>query len=332
MPISIPDGRILPSNPKAGGGFRSLGVAAGAAFTPFRLISFDGLSNGQAVVGAGSVAGKKFDSVQGNSAFANGFGTIATTSEAMPGATSCCAMSIAQGSDGDPSGGDTGAGFGAFGGKFIFPVADRPAEGEELWTGMWMKFPSNWSWGSSGTNIGFLKFLRFENDDPGVSGKIDIHALNGAFDGSAAGSAQIGWTLTSEFDPKSQSETHRKTQDIFGLGVWRWVELYQKFSFNRALTEQVIWLDEQFVYSIKGTAAQWRAPNGTIQTATIGSGIRNLPTATAKTSSFMLLTYWNGYAPQDQTCYVQNVALHPSTAGYLPTKTDALGNTMMGEI
>lgn len=329
MPIAYPGNQATKTaRSKVGGGFES--AIESAAFSPFRVIDFDGLSNGQSVVGTGSVEGSRFDSVLGNIGFADGFGVQATTSIARPGKTSSCAMSISAGSDGDPAGGATGAGQGAFGGKFSFPPADQIGEGGELWFGAWLYFPSGWSWDSSGATPNFIKFFRLENDD-GASGRLDMHALTGGYDGSVPASDQIGWTLgVSEFDPANQAETHRKTQEIATLGAWRWVEVYHKFSSDRSLSEQVIWLDEAFVYSRKGPNVQWVDPSGTLQTETLPDGIRNLPTSTSKTDALMVFTYWNGGAPQDQTCYLQTVVIHPSTAGNLPTKTDQFGNVMMG--
>lgn len=298
-------------------------------FSPLRTVSFDGLDNEQAVFGSGSVEGKRWDSVLGNTPYAGGYGMRATTAVAAPGYTSSCHMTIAEGGDGDPSGGDTGVGMGAFGGQITFG-ADALSEGQEIWVRYMIRLAPdfNWDHGTGTSQPGYIKLIRINNSANGQ--RLEHHAINGSWDGNAAAdNLQIGWSMANEFDAKVQASTHKTTQDILELGTWHYLEIYIKASYDRSIAARRTWIDGQLVFERVGNVNKWVAPNGTLQEETIASGERSLPNDSGSTlTSILLFTYWNGYAPQDNECWLQRVDYH-KTAGDLPN-VDQYGNPCIG--
>jgi hypothetical protein len=299
--------------------------------SPMLSVDFNGLTNTQSVVDTvndpGSTSGKRFDSVLGNKGFATGYGVQAVTDVKMTGKTSSCAISIANGSDGDPSGGDTGTIYGAWGGTINLPTAIT--QGNEFWYGMWCRIPAAYDW-NSGIGVskpGYIKFLRVNNSVNGQ--RIEHHVINGSWNGNAAAdNLQIGWTLANEFDPKAQEETHKGTDKIMTLGDWHWVEFYIYAHSDASLAKRRIWVDEALVFERVGADNKWRDINGIYQTETLSSGEKSLPTSGASLTSVMHGTYWNGYSPQNQTYHIQKIVAHNIAAEVLAA--DSFGNKMMG--
>lgn len=319
----------------SGGRWSSDGQPTGGGGTviqnPWLAIDFDGLSDGQSIVDSvndpGSVAGKRFDWCLGNRGFQGGYGIQADTAVKMDGMASSALISIASGSDGDPSGGDTGTTTGAWGGAVEFP--DAIAQGQEFWYGMYVRIPSgyNWNHGSGVSKPGFIKFLRVNNSANGQ--RIEHHVINGSWDGNgAADSAQIGWSLANEFDVKSQSETHKQTDLIMTLDWWVWVEFYIYAHSDPAQAIRRLWVGEQLTFERVGPNNRWRNAAGSYQTETLSSGERSLPNSGATLTSVMHGTYWNGYAPQSQSYHIQKIVAHNVAAEVLAV--DAFGNKMMG--
>lgn len=318
------------------------GVADSAGSTPpveggwpedlLRLIDFNGLTNGQSVVSTandpGSVEGKRFDFVLGNIGFSGGYGVQASTAVKAPGKTSSCLVSIANGSDGDPSGGDTGTGMGAWGGGVQFG-ADELSEGEEMWYGQRIYLAPGYSWdnGTGTSQTGYIKFGRFDNSENGQ--RIDHHIISGKFDDNAAAdNLQIGWTLANEFDPKAQNETHKLTQAIITPGEWHWVEFYVKAHSDPAQAVRRIWMDNVMVFERVGATNRWIDQNGDAQTQVLSVGEQSLPSTLATLTGYLHGTYWNGYSPQDNVYYLQEIAYHKNGESLIAT--DQFGNKMLG--
>ena len=307
--------------------------AAGGAFTPDLIVNFDGLSDTQAVYGSGSVAGKRWDGVSLDTPYANGFGMRATTSVKMPGKTSSCALSIAAGSDGDPAGGDTGVGMGAFGGTLDIP-GGGVSEGEELWWGQWIYFPTGWRWDSQ-TSQSLIKFMRLDHHDD--TAHLDLYILNGNYEyygntdsSSAAPSEQSGFWYVNEYGVATgNTEPATKiTSTGITLNQWVWVEQYIYAHSNASLAKRRLWVDGVFAREQIGAAVKWRANDGQIKTITAPSGERTLASSTDFLTLLRQFTYWNSYAPQNQTCYIQAILAHKN-ASTLPD-ADEFGNPMIG--
>lgn len=306
--------------------------SAAGSFTPLVHKNFDGLTNGQSVYSTGSVAGKNWDAVANNTAFAAGFGMQATTAVARPGKTSSCAISIKSGSDGDPSGGDTGVGMGAFGGYVTFPT--NISEGQDVWWGAWMFFPTGWSWDSP-THNNQVKFMRWQHS--GGSSHMDIYVLNGNYSYgpqesySPASAAQSGWAFRNEYFPVANADTDftaNPSGGIAPLNSWVWVEQYVHATATAANAIRRRWVNGVFVAEQVGNAAKWRDHTGTIKTKTLAAAIITLQTSSDVLNSAAHFTYWNSYAPQDQTCYINDIVIHNNGADL--SATDEFGNLMIG--
>lgn len=302
-----------------------------AAFTPLVHKSFDGLINAQAVYGTGSIAGKNWDAVPGNTPFAAGFGMQATTAIARPGQTSCCALSIKAGSDGDPSGGDTGVGMGAFGGYVSIPTP--VAEGQEIWWGAWMLFPTGWRWDSSRSQS-LIKFMRYQHT--AASSHMDIYVLNGNYDFrpqetyTVGASAQSGWGFRNEYFPVANADTDFSAppSGVLPLNGWVWIEQYTLATATAANAVRRMWVNNTFVMEQVGNAAKWRDHTGTIRTKTLSNAIETLAASSDVLNSAAHFTYWNNYAPQNQTCYIADILLHKTRSDL--TARDEFGNAMIG--
>lgn len=314
--------------------FRSDGVYPdpGTEIDLLRVVDFNGLSNGQSVVDTvndpGSTSGKRFDWTLGNKGFVNGYGIQATTSIKQEGKSSSCAVSIAEGSDGDPSGGGTGSGYGCWGGGVSLGV-DAISEGQEFWYGERVLVPDgfNWNSGSGASKPGYIKFLRVNNNKNGQ--RLEHHVLNGAWaGGSYSGESQIGWTLANEFDPKSQVDTHKITKEIMSLGQWVWVEFYVLAHSDPSLAKRRIWVNDNLVFERVGANNKWVDGNGDTQTEVLSSGEKSLPSSDATLDSVMHGTYWNGYSPQDNTYYIQHIGYHKNGSDLIAV--DQFGNKMIG--
>lgn len=286
-------------------------TAGGGAFTPMKLWSFNGLTNGQSVTSLVSFWG----------AFGNGFGSAADTGLAYGANTSSCKCSIQVGSDGGLGGGTGPNGCFGFGVDFGGPTV---GEGEELWTNVRIFVPNGFSFA---TNTGFLKFLRFEQS--GSGGKVEHFVLNGGYDASAAAGTQIGWNLGDENFPLPQPDTARKTQGIIPLGTWSSVECYIKASATAANCVRRLWLDGVLQFEIlAGQNVKYRNQAGTYSTATMSGTEPTLVNAVSHFTDMMFFTYWNGNAPQTQSINVQSIAFHKNSAT-LPY-TDSFGNKLIG--
>lgn len=317
----------------AGADFSGGGGGAPSAFTPLRTVSFDGLASGQSVVAGdtgtstpASVSGKRLDEALGNKGFAGGYGMQAQTTVKMAGKTSAMICSIAQGSDGDPAGGDTGAAYGAFGGRLNLDPAHYVAQGDEIWFGFWMYTPAGTDWSNGpASNIGAVKFIRWLNDE--TPAKADVHIVNGGLHGRTAATQQAGWGHLSEIDASTESwlDSNRKLK----LDDWSWVESYIKPHSDLASTVRRLWVDEQFVYELSGGVHKYIDHNGATQTFAATAG-ETLPSASAVLDAIMLFTYWNGYAQSDNALYIQSMAYHKTATDL--TATDQFGNKMMGAL
>lgn len=293
---------------------------------PMLLVDFNGLSDGQSVVNTahdpGSVAGKRFDAVLGDTGFDGGFGVQADTTIKMAGKTSSCMCSIAEGSEGDPAGGSTGAGYGAFGG--IIGIPEPVESGEEFWCGFYMYVPLDFSFE---TNTGALKYIR--HDTTFNVGRIENMVINGGYNGQPIGN-QVGWGLVREGsgNDKLQSETHLISNKKLVLGEFNWVEMYMKPYFDRSLSIRRIWLNGEFVCERVGNTNKYINNSGVLTTQVIGSGDLLLSQSDDAIENIYFSTYWNGDSPQDQAWWIQKVVGHKNASEVLGV--DEYGNKMMG--
>lgn len=311
------------------------GRASNIIQDPMMIIDFNGLSHGQSVLRGkpGAIENKCFHACLGNIDWATGargsFGIQATTAVKAPGKTSSAICSIAQGSEGDPAGGSTGVGYGAFGGiiEIIDSATLEPAHvtsGEEFWYGFRMFIPSDFSFS---TNTGLLKYIR--HDTTYNVGRIENMIINGLYNGSSS-SQQVGWGLLREGagNDKLQSETNMVSNRILVRGEWNWVEMYMKPYFDRSLSVRRIWLNGQFVCERVGNVNKYINSSGVLTTQTIGSGDLLLTRADDAVENIYFSTYWNGNAPQDQAWYVDKLVGEKNPAKVLAV--DEYGNKMMG--
>lgn len=296
--------------------------------------NFDGLTNGQAVYGSGSVAGKNWDAVSGNTPFAGGFGMQGSTAVARPGKSSSCSLSIQSGSDGDPAGGDTGVGMGAFGGYVGLTGAQQVSQGQEIWWGAWMYFPTGWSWDSQ-THDNQVKFMRWQHSND--SSHMDIYVLNGNYSYgpqesyTVSAGAQSGWAFRNEYDAAINADTDFTCSPSNGeppLNSWAWIEQYVFATATGASAVRRRWVNGVFVAEQVGGVAKWRDHTGTIRTKTLGAALVTLANSSDLLQSAAHFTYWNSYAPQNQTCYIGDIVLHKTRSDL--TATDEFGNLMMG--
>lgn len=299
-------------------------------YEPEKVINFNGLPDLNLIVGndTGSVPGKRFDNAAGaaNAHFAGGYGMRATTSLAMSGGTSCAKLTIKQGSDGDPAGADTGVGMGPFGGNVTFPR--QVLDGEEFWFGFHIYLEPNFSWDTNSGSSYQIKFIRIENNF--TTDKQDIYILNSNLNGHTPAREQVGWLLANEFDPTPPGEVEFLSSAKIPEGQWVWVEEYVKVSSTKAGAIRRFWIDNVLVYEINGANVKHINNSGSYQNTTIATGgQKTLPNASAYLTQMRIFTYWNGYAPRDNTCYLQDIGFETRPA-YL-TIMDSFGNKMIGK-
>ncbi|HQB42920.1 MAG TPA: hypothetical protein PLV85_04910 [Polyangiaceae bacterium] len=288
--------------------------AAPANFIPSNRLNCDGLTDGEAAVGiswGNPGKGENADT-----------GTYGDTSIKLPGRTSSCKLAIKKGSTGRP-----GDGADSTEGDFGFFMGLSPdwktlvGEGEELWVGVRIRFPSSFSFY---TNTGFLKFIRLEYVQPDPNhptyGRVDWLIENGL------GDAQIGWRYG---DENQDFGLDKLGGELFVLDEWNWAEVYFKASADPAKSVTRLWVNGFMQYEItEGKNVRNRTSAGTYETSTTKKMLPTLPAATTALESVMLFTYWNGGAPKTQSCNVQDVIIHDNGAD-LAAK-DEFGNKMIG--
>ena len=298
---------------------------------PWFKVDFNGLSDGQSVVNTahdpGSVDGKRFDACLGDTGFENGFGIQADTAVSLSPATSSCKQSIAAGSEGDPAGGSTGAGYGAFGGIKGYP-AEGVGEGEEFWFGLRIFIPLDFDFS---TNTGFLKYIRM--DTTNSVGRIEYMVVNGAYGnyvGAETEDKQVGWGLVREGagNDKAQSETMFVSNRLLNRNAWNWFEGYMLASSDPAIAVRRIWINEQFACERVGNVNKHINASGVLTTAVIATGEKILPSSSDIVTNIYTSTYWNGDSPQDQAWWIQKIVGHKNASEVLGV--DAYGNKMMG--
>lgn len=303
---------------------------APSAFTPALMIDFNGLANEQAVFGTGSVENKRWDGVPGNNPYSGGYGMRATTAVAAPGKTSSCSMSIAAGSTGYPGDGGTGGGFGGW--IHLTSRSLQVTQGQHLWWRMRIYFPSDWSWsrGDSGDQV---KFMRLEHTASGQ--RIDLYVLNGNatfYNGETkVGGASVcaGYAFRNEFAARPNADTDFTTNRPLTAGAWHFVEQYLYAHSDGSQAIRRMWVDGHFVREQVGGEVKWIDAQGNVRTKTITAVPTLQNSGDAITMPFPF-TYWNGGAPKNQTCYLQDMVFH-TTPATLPS-TDEFGNPFIGTV
>lgn len=295
------------------------GGAAPAKFTPSNHLDCDGLADGEEVTGiswGNRGTGENADT-----------GTYGDTSIKFPGRTSSCKLAIKKGSTGRP-----GDGADSTEGDFGFFLGLSPdwktavGEGEELWVGLRIYFPTDFSFDN---NIGVLKFLRLEYKQPDPNkptyGRVDWMIENGLLH-DADRNLQVGWRYN---DENRSHGVDRVGGEIFKLDQWNWVEIYVKASADPAKSATRLWVNGFMQFEItEGKNVRNRTLAGTYETSTTGKTLPTLPAATTSIDSVMLFTYWNGGAPKTQSCNVQDFVIHNNGAD-LAAK-DEFGHKMIG--
>jgi len=291
-------GIITQSGARLFGADTSGGDEGGAgSFTPLADVNFDGLANG-ADISASGTPGKRFDYW---GTYANGFGSRAITSNQQSGKTSCAEFSIQSGNDGG-TGGGTGPN-GSFGGGFssVFP---KTYNGETIWIGMTIKCPTGFNFT---TNTGYLKFLRILQENGSGEengGKLECHIKGNG----------VGFNLASEITPNSQDRTLKNCdRKIYAANTYQQICLAVTAG-NAANSMRRIWVDGQLSYErLQGRYNKWYS-GAAWQTEDIvalgGDAEPTLADTAGWLSGLMLFTYWNGNAPQTQSCYVQRLVFH----------------------
>lgn len=308
----------------AGTGGSAGGGGAPASFVPRSRLDCDGLADGASVTGRVSFWGTRGTGTNAST------GTYGDTSLKLAGRSSSCKLVIQQGSTGRP-----GDGAATTEGDFGFGLALTPGdaagigEGKEVWVGVRIFIPSDFSFS---TNTGLLKFLRLDYSQPdpnvGTYGRLDWLATNGLYDGTDA-NAQVGWCYGNENHPLSQTETVKTGGPLLHRDQWNWVEVYTKVSTNPAQSDSRLWVNGILTYEVTaGRHVRSRTSAGTYATATWSEEVATLPGTDTTLLHLLLFTYWNGGAPRTQSCNVQDVIIHDVAADL--AARDAFGNTMIG--
>jgi hypothetical protein len=313
------------------------GSASGGAFTPLLDINFDGLSNGASIsADTSGTVGKRFD--YWGSFSSNSYGTRAQTAVKRAGKTSAAELRIQGGTTGRAGDGSPTAN-GNFGGGFIFPSAVRTSQGQDLYVGMWLNFPTGFSFA---TDTGFLKFIRFTQENASGTengGKLEQHIVNGglgsatygsqSYSGGISANTQIGWNLASEITPNDQPDTVRITDRVFPADSnWHQFCVQVRAHATPANAIRRLWIDGQLAYErTGGNSNHYHNASGWHTDSMSAAGHTDEPTladSAGALSGMMLFTYWNGNASQDQSCYVQRIIFHKNSAQL--NGTDEFGN------
>ncbi|VAX12463.1 hypothetical protein MNBD_GAMMA24-1823, partial [hydrothermal vent metagenome] len=214
----------------------------------------------------------------------------------------CLKMRIRAGDDG----------WGSWGGRIKFSErgVSNPAVGSEVWVSVKVFIPTSFNY----TAKPRLKFLRLHTRSPGITneGYNDLYIKphgSSLWDGSKNNKAPFIYV-------KEQQNINyfvgKPMVDEPKLGTWENYEVYLKLDYrsvsNGGTSRARIWKNGKLLAEL--------------------NNIQTLNSAKSYADSFLIFTYWNGTAPQDQYLYVDDLIVTTDT----PLKRDAYGNPMIGNL
>lgn len=183
-----------------------------------------------------------------------------------------------------------------------FPVFDKTvplSEGQEIWARGYFYFASPWSF--TATPVVKVMRIHVANASGGNVGWHSIEAggvLNG--DNGTLNANRLGYILSSN-EPISRQAS---TGEMFDIDRWQCMEIYVKLSTTTPVTR--IWKDGKLIYENKSD--------------------KTLSSSTDYANSVVVMSYWNGGAPQNQIEYVDDIIVTTDT----PHSKDSAGNAMIG--
>jgi len=190
-----------------------------------------------------------------------------------------------------------GTGFSCCTGEMKFPQDVRV--GQEIWGRAYFYFQSPWSWDySDPTQAHRVKIFRFHQKLQSGKhvGYNDIHERG------TAGRMAIAIEGMGPF--KGLYNGNKNGKAIVPIGQWVVLELYVLF------------------HPTNGAVRMWI--DGTLKADY--SGIQTAKDSNARMDFNLVMSYWNGGAPQNQVAYIDDVIITTDT----PTNKDAAGNRMIG--
>jgi hypothetical protein len=286
------------------------GDGASVAYTPWVLADFGNLTTDAAVSANGTQSGNFPTNV--HATFDGGYGASRSTTYVYPGKTTSLQLSIPQGSDGDPAGGDTGVGKGLFGLIIEFPTAG--AAGAYVHAQIRIYFPTNFSFHSSTASVKFLRFrtMDLQGNSQGYNTLLLNDVDSGLWANDGHGGPFHGPTVDGELAYNSE---------IGGGNVW-----------TTGNANKGVW--EEFEFETKlgagtsGSVKVWQKISGVWTLILTLDGVATLGDPSHVCDAFLLHTYWNGYAPQTQSDYVDRIVVEHDLSKL--TQTDAAGNKIIG--
>lgn len=316
---------------------------AASSFTPDVVLTFEG-TNGTAI---GDITIQTYGKL--GSSYIGGYGSKYSNAQTRAGRSTSMEMSIPSGSDGDPSGGDTGTGKGLWGFNIDLPASMICSNGDVLHSAYWMFFPSNFDSSASGAHLKFLRYTsHLLSNLTGPGGTIDPNAVsNGrldhlidnpeAFDVSpyVSHGQQQGWMINNEYDnqavylspPVGSMSTQIKSTRVIPRGSWALIETRVKWTATASQAEEYMWINRQFAFKRIGSTLSWIDNTGTLVSRTITAS-KTLTSSSYCIANLMMFTYWNSNSPQTQSVWLDKIALAKNPAS-LPD-SDEYGNPMMG--
>lgn len=203
-------------------------------------------------------------------------------------------LAINSGQDGTPSDATNGT----WGGILTPAAALQVAEGERLWVGAWVYFEAAFDYTTSGAG---LLCLRIGND--ATANYIEINLKHTTTN-------MVGWVYENP-DQTITDTNHDFTATDAGQIVdatWYWVQYSCLAHSNGATAEQRIWLNNELVWELVGTAGQHL--ESSVESLTAFTANESIPTLSNSVDSLDELIVFNnfeGNSPQAQNAYVSNV-------------------------
>ena len=169
------------------------------------------------------------------------------------------------------------------------PAPTNLVEGQEIWSRGYYYFQSPWSW----TTPTYIKVMRIHVKTAGGAAHVGYISMLSDTNGHVIENSELA-------SPAYNVDTGR----IYDIGSWHSYEMYVKLS------------------STSGIVRVWK--DGVLIVERLNE--KTLSSSTDVVTDVLIMTAWNGGAPQNQNEYVDDFAVTSDT----PTSTDANGNKMIG--
>jgi hypothetical protein len=221
-----------------------------------------------------------------------GFGCFGDTNVKRVNKTSSAQCIIETGTAGTP----TDATNGTWGGGITPAAALQVAEGERLWVGAWVYFANSFDYTTSGAG---LLCLRIGND--ATANYIEVNLKHAATE-------MTGWVYENP-DQTITDTNHDFTAISDGQindATWYWVQYSCLAHSDGAIAEQRIWLSDELVWELVGTAGK-KLTSLQLTDFTANESIPTLSNAVDVLDELIVLNNFEGNAPQTQTAQIANV-------------------------